>query len=287
MKNKSQINRTLKKREAGQSANTSNTGWHISIFWPIIFKQFSVWKRRNVEFISDLLRSTSYILGWFRFTGGVASGRTSRSWGEWVVQTKWWEERRTRSDFNTHTHTHLWVYFFSLTDTPRFWMNRTLVSKLKGGGKKESFLSLLLQTRTHILLDIRFLCIYQKHSSQSSSLPPLPSPTVTHTHKHRDAHTLFQTQTQRTRWDSCSTHARARSPSLLFTHSNFLLYTPILPACIRSVLALCHLYVNVCMSVFVCVCVREKASRTCYTPEVAQAQWACWSKGPSLSTTTT
>lgn len=132
-------------------------------------------------------------------------------------------------------------------------MNRTLVSKLKGGGKKESFLSLLLQTRTHMLLDIRFLCIYQKHSSQSSSLPPLPSPTVTHTHKHRDAHTLFQTQTQRTRWDSCSTHTRARSPSLLFTHSNFLLYTPILPACIplRP-----HPLSSVCERVYVCVCVR-------------------------------
>lgn len=151
-------------------------------------------------------------------------------------------------------------------------MNRTLVSKLKGGGKKESFLSLLLQTRTHMLLDIRFLCIYQKHSSQSSSLPPLPSPTVTHTQTQRRTHTLPDSNSADSLRQLLNTHARTESESSLHTQQLSALY-PLssLPAS-RSVLTLCHLYVNVCMSVFVCVCVREKASRTCYTPEVAQAQ---------------
>lgn len=152
-------------------------------------------------------------------------------------------------------------------------MNRTLVSKLKGGGKKESFLSLLLQTRTHMLLDIRFLCIYQKHSSQSSSLPPLPSPTVTHTQTQRRTHTLPDSNSADSLRQLLNTHTRAHRVRVFSSHTATFCFIPLssLPAS-RSVLTLCHLYVNVCMSVFVCVCVREKASRTCYTPEVAQAQ---------------
>lgn len=149
-------------------------------------------------------------------------------------------------------------------------MNRTLVSKLKGGGKKESFLSLLLQTRTHMLLDIRFLCIYQKHSSQSSSLL-----TVSHCHTHTNTET--HTHSSRLKLsglaETAAQHTRAHGVRVFSSHTATFCFIPLssLPAS-RSVLTLCHLYVNVCMSVFVCVCVSEKASRTCYTPEVAQAQ---------------
>lgn len=131
-------------------------------------------------------------------------------------------------------------------------MNRTLVSKLKGGGKKESFLSLLLQTRTHILLDIRFLCIYQKHSSQSSSLPPLPSPTVTHTQTQRRTHTLPDSNSADSLRQLLNTRARTESESSLHTQQLSALYP--YPPCLHPLRP--HPLSSVCERVYVCVCVR-------------------------------
>lgn len=178
-----------------------------------------------------------------------------------VEVSKWCRRNDERNGAHvltlTHTHTHLWVYFFSLTDTPRFWMNRTLVSKLKGGGKKESFLSLLLQTRTHMLLDIRFLCIYQKHSSQSSSLPPLPSPTVTHTQTQRRTHTLPDSNSADSLRQLLNTHARTESESSLHTQQLSALYPypPCLHPAPSSPSVIC---MWTCVCLCLCACVWER-----------------------------